>query len=36
MDLISGGRATLESYCTGDVDEIIEIHELHDIEDRTL
>ena len=33
---ITGGRALLESYCTGDLEEIIDIHELYDIEDRTL
>ena len=33
---VSGGRIVLESYCTSDVEEIIDIHELYDIEDRTL
>lgn len=35
-DKVSGGRALLESYCTGDLEELIDIHELYDLEDRTL
>lgn len=33
---MSGGRTVLESYCTSDIEEIIDIHELYDIEDRTI
>lgn len=31
----SDDRVLLESYCTGDIDEIVDILELYDLEERT-
>ena len=31
----SGGRVALESYNTGDIDDIIDILEIYDLDDRT-
>ena len=33
---VKDGRALLESYCTSDAEDIIDIHELYDIKDRSI